>query len=169
MITIRKKLNPYLQRTLLFAALILMNSMFISNMSFAGIYKWVDDEGNVHYGQQRPNDASSQRMNVQQHPPRDTSSYKRPGQKDVNAKTDNAPANDSTKKEEKEPEKKKETKAEKKRRLAACKQTREKLTRMESIGRIRVVDKDGNTTYMSQKQKEERMAKDRKALAKHCQ
>ncbi|VAW61166.1 hypothetical protein MNBD_GAMMA08-3156 [hydrothermal vent metagenome] len=160
MITNKKKLNPYLKHIILFASLALMSSM-----SFAGIYKWVDDEGNVHYGQQRPKDASSQKMNVPQHAPRDTSSYKRPGQKDANAKTNNAQANGSAKKE---PEKKKETKAEKKRRLAACAQTREKLTRMESIGRIRVVDKDGNTTYMSQKQKEERMAKDRKSLAKHC-
>jgi len=136
MIKIRKNLNRHIQQTLLFSALIFMGSMFISSMSFAGIYKWVDDEGNVHYGQQRPKDASSQKMNVQQHAPRDTSSYKRPGQKDANAKTanaqtDNAQSNGSAKKA---PEKKKETKAEKKRRLAACAQTREKLTRMESIG-----------------------------------
>ena len=159
----RETINLPIRQIALFCMLLLSCSI-----SVAGIYKWVDEEGIIHYGQQRPADASSEKMDVQQYAPNDTSSYKRPGSKtDEEGKT----ANDETEKkaeEPVEPEKKKETAAEKKRRLAACAKARNNLSKMQSIGRIRSKDKDGNVTYMSQKQKEARMSQTKSLIAKHC-
>ena len=139
-------------------------------LSIAGIYKWVDDEGNVHYGQQRPADASSEKMDVQQYAPRDTSGYKRPADKSSDDNTDSAATDeaDNKKQEAEKPEKKVETAAEKKRRLMACSQARKNLSTMQSIGRVRSKDKDGNVTYMSQTQKEEKMSQAKSLIAKHC-
>jgi len=133
--------------------------------SFAGIYKWTDAEGNVHYSQQRPRDTSSEKMNVPQHAPTDTSTYKRPALQSNDSENKNA-ADDKQKSDE--PEEVKETKAEKKRRLAECEQVRQNLATMESRGRVRSKDKDGNTRYLSQQEKEDRMASSRKKLAKYC-
>lgn len=136
-----------------------------ANSFAAGIYKWVDEDGMVHYGQQRPNNTASKSMDVQLNAPVNTSTYNRSSNK-AGKQPDNtaqkAPRDNT------EPKKKKETKAEKKRRLAACVQARNNLTAMQSIGRIRAKDKDGNTSYLSQKQKEEKMKKTQDLIDKHC-
>jgi len=38
-------------------------SFFISNLSLAGIYKWTDDQGNVHYSDEAPDKAKSEILN----------------------------------------------------------------------------------------------------------
>jgi len=159
----RETINQPIRQIALFCIL-----SMACTVSIAGIYKWVDAEGNIHYGQQRPSNSSSEKMDVQQYAPRDTSSYKRPGS---NTDEEGKTANDDTEKkpeEPVEPEKKKETAAEKKRRLAACAQARSNLSKMQSIGRVRSKDKDGNVTYMSQQQKEAKMSQAKSLIAKHC-
>ncbi len=133
--------------------------LFLGSTScFAGIYKWVDKDGTVHYGQQRPQNTPSKSMKIQQYSPNGISNRKLTEQKQDNNKTGEA----------KEPKKKKETRAEKKRRLAACDQARRNLSAMKSIGRIRSRDKDGNTRYLSQKDKEAKMKKTQDLISKHC-
>jgi len=141
-----------------------------SSICLAGIYKWVDAEGNVHYGQQRPSDTPSEKMQVQKHAPQDVSTYNRPGSKKSGDQAKDAQADDTEKKPEAdaEPEKKKETAAEKKRRLAGCAQARNNLSTMESVGRVRSKDKEGNTTYLSQQQKEAKIKQARDLISKHC-
>lgn len=161
----RDTINQSIRQIALFGIL-----SFTCTISIAGIYKWVDAEGNIHYGQQRPADASSEKMDVQQYAPRESSSYKRPGSKSSDDNTDNVAPDEADKKdlEPAKPEKKVETAAEKKRRLAACAQARNNLSKMQSIGRVRRKDKDGNITYMSQTQKEAKMNQAKSLIAKHC-
>jgi len=134
------------------------------SVSVAGIYKWTDAEGNVHYGQQRPAGTSSEKMQVPQHAPIDKSSYKRPGQKSADEKTDKASAD----KKAEEPAEEKETKAEKKQRMANCEKVRKNLATMKSNSRIRSKDEDGNIRYLSDEEKQARMNKSQQALDKHC-
>lgn len=136
-------------------------TLSVSQIASAGIYKWVDEQGNVHYGEQRPQNTSSQKMQVQKYAPENKSTYKRPSY---------TPSTKSTNKntQDNPPEKKKETRAEKKKRLAACEKTRANLKMMEEIGRIRAKDKDGNTRYLSQKEKEAKMQKNREQISKYC-
>jgi len=138
-----------------------------SPISMAGIYKWTDAEGNVHYGQQRPTDTSSEKMQVPQHTPVNKSTYMRPGQKSADAKAGSEPDDAANKKTDK-PEEVKETKAEKKQRLADCEKVRKNLATMKSNGRIRSKDKDGNIRYLSDEEKQARMNKSNKTLEKHC-
>lgn len=145
--------------------------VFSSTSSLAGIYKWVDENGVVHYGQQRPKNAASKTMNVQRNAPVNASTYKRPGQTTDGKQNTANKTNDTAETNPEEgakPKKKKETKTEKKRRLAACAQARNNLTTMQAIGRIRSKDKDGNTNYLSQKQKDAKMKKTRDIIAKYC-
>jgi len=137
---------------------------------FSNIYKWVDEEGNVHYSQQRPAAKPSEKMKVNAHAPEDSSSYKRPT---LNKKADDAAQAEQTQengsdKNAEDDAPKVESAAEKKRRLAACAQARQQLATMQAKGQIRSRDKDGNTTYMSQEQKESRMKNIREAIAKQC-
>ena len=145
-------------------------ALIYSSPGMSNIYKWVDEQGNVHYGQQRPADASAEKMRVNSHAPRDTSSYKRPSldKKDKSEAAEGEGDDAEKSAENAAKEKKPMTPAEKKRNKAACEQARAQLSQMQSLGRVRSRDKDGNTTYMSQPQKEARMKKLREAIAKKC-
>lgn len=135
-----------------------------SSLCFAGIYKWTDEQGNVHYGQEKPMNKSAEKMNVQMHAPRDASSYKRPGAKDDSKTPETEKKDETAEKQKKAPE----TAAEKKRRLAACAQARKNLATMKSSGRVRSKDKDGNTSYLSDEQKQARMKSTQDLVTKHC-
>ena len=139
-----------------------------SSLCLAGVYKWVDEQGNVHYGQQKPIDQSVKKMDVQMHAPRDTSSYKRAGSKNEEGVEGEQDPEAKNKETEEKPKKKPETAAEKKRRLAACAQARKNLATMQSSGQIRSKDKDGNVGYLSDEQKQARIKSTRDLVSKHC-
>ena len=42
--------------------LLLMTMMIFANTSIAGLYKWVDNEGNIHYSQKRPANSQYKRL-----------------------------------------------------------------------------------------------------------
>lgn len=171
------KININTPLKLISQLIIGLSVVFSSSLCFAGIYKWVDEQGKTHYGQQRPSNTSVEKMDVQMHAPNDDSSYNRPGQK----KTDEDPENpddpntpDSEDKEadekkaEKPPEKPPESAAAKKQRLAACAQARKTLATMQAAGRVRSKDKDGNINYLSDKQKNSRIKTTRDLITKRC-
>lgn len=161
---IRKNLY-YVKNTLL--GMFILPLLFITE-SNAEIYKWVDADGTVHYGQQRPNNATAEKLDIQQEP---TTTF-HSGAKDTVKSEDTAqdedteqkPAEEAAKQEEKKPE----TAAEKKQRLEACARARKSLATMESIGRIRSKDAEGNYTYLSQQQKEAQMKQARDLIKKYC-
>ena len=149
-----------------------------STLCFAGVYKWVDGEGNIHYGQQRPADTQSESMDVQMHAPVSSSTYQKPGSEKPDDQAGDQ-KNDQTGKQEdgtqqkpqtaEEPVEKKETAAEKQRRLTACAKARKTLATMSSQGRVRSKDKEGNISYLSQEQKEAKIKQHKRLIAKHCQ
>lgn len=141
---------------------ILILPLLLTGESSAEIYKWVDAEGNVHYAQQRPNDADAEKLDIQQEP---TTTFRSGTNKPVKAEET---AQDGKQQPAVEEEKKAETPAEKKQRLAACAKARKALTTMKSIGRIRSKDADGNYSYLSQQQKEAKMKQARDLIKKYC-
>lgn len=139
--------------------------LFIAECN-AEIYKWVDAEGNVHYAQQRPRDADAERLDIQQEPSTTFRSGTKESVKPEETVQDGKqqPAEEPAAQEET----KVETPAEKKQRLAACARARKSLATMESIGRIRSKDAEGNYTYLSQQQKEAQMKQARDLIKKYC-
>ena len=145
-----------------------------STLCFAGVYKWVDAEGNIHYGQQRPAGTQSESMNVQMHAPVNSSTYNKPGSEkpdgQIGDQTGEKEGGTQPKPETAEkPVEKKETATEKKRRLTACAKARKSLATMSSQGRVRSKDKEGNINYLSQQQKEAKIKNHKSLIAKHCQ
>lgn len=134
----------------------------------AAIYKWVDADGNVHYAQQRPNDADAEKLDIQQEPSTTYHSGEKepvkPEEAAQNGEQEQEPAAEAPEEEEKKPE----TAAEKKQRLEACAKARKALATMESIGRIRSKDAEGNYSYLSQQQKEAQMQQARDLIKKYC-
>jgi hypothetical protein len=52
--------------------LLLTTMMIFASSAFAGLYKWVDNEGNVHYSQKRPLDKQFKRLKAPPPAPADS-------------------------------------------------------------------------------------------------
>ena len=126
----------------------------------AAVYKWVDDKGNVHYSEQKPTQSSAEKVRIDKAPPPSSSSYKKPSLKtkeDENNKDEsNTKANSNSAEIAKEKQK-------------LCAEARKDLELMQSTGRLRVKDKDGNITYMPEEDKAARIKRNQDRIKEYCQ
>jgi len=126
----------------------------------AAVYKWTDESGNTHYSQSRPADAKSKRMNIAPPPREDFSTYKKPSlnkKEGADDQSNKTAANDG-------PAGKKKSKG----NDPGCKAAKSNLKKLLSSGRSRTKDKDGNVSYMSDEQKQQRLKQERDFIAKNC-
>ncbi len=128
------------------------------------IYKWVDKDGTVTFGSQPPESTPAQRVNVDNYVP--------PAQPTTDGKADSKEADktgkekDKKKTEEAKQPAKPEIPAAEKRRL--CNQARQDLTALHAHGQIRQKDANGNVSYMSEQQKQNRINADNRDIQKYC-
>ena len=132
----------------------------------AGVYKWTDADGNVHYGSQRPADAPSERMKIETgiQPYADETTAK--DKKDETGKK----AEDEKKEEKKAeaPKPPEPPKLSRKEKQARCAQARKNLQTILSRGRVRVKDESGGSHHLTDKERSERIAREKKEVSKHC-
>lgn len=133
-------------RMLLLATLVI----FASSAS-AGLYKWVDDEGNVHYSQKRPQDQKYKRLKPPSPTPEDTKPlYQSTSNK---TKTSDVVATETAKNE--------------KIRADNCAAAKKNLNSYTLYRRIK--DKDGNVSYVDDKVRAQNIEKAKNAIAEFCQ
>ena len=147
-------------------ALLLSLSCLITTMAHAGIYKWVDEQGNVHYSQTKPTDQKSKKMKVNTRKPDSSSSYKRPSlKKDKEGEAGKAAEQQQGQAADKQqtsddvsPQQFKEM----------CETARKSLAAINATGRVRQRDKDGNVSYLSEEQKQERIKREQERVRRYC-
>lgn len=133
----------------------------------AQIYKWVDENGVVTFGDigHRPAQKPSESVNIRVAEP----SAGTPGKPDKTAKPgeENKPAGDKPA-DAKKPAENEQPKlsASEKRRL--CKQARDDLAVIQSRGQLRESDGKGNTTYLTEQQKQNRIKAINKDIREYC-
>jgi Domain of unknown function (DUF4124) len=129
----------------------------------AQIYKWVDENGHVYYGDR---------------PEADSTSLQIP----VDDDTAVAPANDVLTREEKrrrllesmqedryeKSERRAKEKAERERERRLCNQYRDRQRLYESAGRLYNLDRDGNRIYMSIDERDKSTRELQRNINKHC-
>jgi len=137
-------------------------SLLLQTSAIAGVYKWVDENGQVHYGA-NPGNTGAERVTIRQNEttkPRaiktdeDGKQTKGDGQN-----TDPAPA------EAKKPEEPKISKKEKRR---MCKEATSDIATIMSRGRMREINKKGEYIYLSEKQRQKRLSAARKKQREYC-
>jgi hypothetical protein len=138
--------------------------LFGATAAVAGkIYKWTDAEGNVHYGSEKPADAASEKMKV------DT------GKTGVNRGAD---ALDNLKQEvddeaqrvveEGIPEEPAVPALPAKEVKKRCQAARQDLATIQSRGQLRERDEKGNTRYVSDEEKQQRIKAAKKQVREYC-
>ncbi len=128
--------------------------------AYAAIYKWVDAEGNVHYGEQ-PVSQDAERLQIKIREPVKPAASE--DGKDADKETE-----DKDKKEEAKPEKTEPPKMSKKEKRARCKQAKGNLNTILTHGRLRERDKSGNSRYLTDEEKQRRLKTARKNVRKYC-
>lgn len=134
---------------------------FLPLATHASIYKWVDDEGNVHYSQQKPQNIKTEKMIVNSRAPENSSTYSKPSLK---KKEEEKQATDKEGKAavSEKPEKSAEERA------SLCKQSQDNLQALLSRGRIRQKDAQGNVSYMSEEHKQQRIKREQDRVKENC-
>ncbi len=131
--------------------------------SYAAVYKWIDENGDIHYSQSRPTNAQSKRMKIAPPPKEGKSTYKRPslGKKDA---TDKKNGEQNPDENNQQADRKKSSN----KQDPGCKTAKLALKTLLSHGRIRQKDSDGNVSYIPDDQKQQRIKQEKDFIKQNC-
>lgn len=124
----------------------------------ASIYKWVDENGQVHYGEQ-PVGIDAEKVKIR------TNETTKP--RPVN-KAENKKADAIAKEKEQASEEKKQEAISKKEKKKYCNEATSDLAAINSRGRMREINAKGEYTYLTEPQKQERIAAAKKKQSEFC-
>ncbi len=132
--------------------------------SYSGVYKWVDDDGQIHYSDQ-PNNPEAEKFTLR----KNTTTKARP----VN--TDEQDANGTTEEEADTPDasettepKMVEVERSKKEKRKLCNEAKEDIATISSRGRMREINEKGEYIYLPEEQRQKRLSTARKKQKEYC-
>lgn len=134
--------------------------LFIQSAPNAGVYKWVDEDGQVHYGE-KPGNTGAEEITIR------TNETTTPRQinKDEEEIAESDKKNKKQQAEAAEPEEPKISKKEKRR---LCNEAKSDLAAINSRGRLREIDEKGNYTYLTEQQRQQRISAAKKKQREFC-
>lgn len=136
----------------------------------AAIYKWVDEDGNVQYSAEKPQNTEAEKMRVTTQPPVDRSTYRRPGKDD--GKADDSKVAGTKDDKDKTPAEKRQDAAKKaesdKLKKEMCDEARQTLATIENNARVRIEDSEGNISYLSEAEVAARKKSEQERVNKYC-
>ncbi len=129
--------------------LLLTVMMIFATSASAGLYKWVDNEGNVHYSQKRPRDKQYKRLKAPAPTPQNTKLLY--STDDINNKQDVTES---------------EMKKNEELRELNCTRAKKRLSIYQVYSRIR--DKDGTIRNVSDEERSREIKKAQEAISDFC-
>ncbi|VAW54005.1 hypothetical protein MNBD_GAMMA05-1635 [hydrothermal vent metagenome] len=137
-------------------------SLLLHTSAIAGVYKWVDENGQVHYGA-HPGNTGAERVTIRKNDTTKPRAIKtdKDGKQAEGDGQDTDPATAEAKKPE-------EPKIPKKEKRRMCKEAKSDIASINSRGRMREINKKGEYTYLSEKQRQKRLSTARKKQRKYC-
>ncbi len=141
-------------------ALVCLMSMGLVTAQAAGVYKWVDEKGGVHFGD-IPGSSSASTVKVAPPPPPDASLLKRQeqGKKILQAGQDDRKA---------EEKKQAEAKVKEEENDAKCADLRARLKNYEEARYLYLTDKDGKQVIITDEQRKQSTAETKQAIEDSC-
>jgi len=131
-------------------ALLLTVMMIVASSAYAGLYKWVDNDGNIHYSQKPPRDHQFKRLK----PPAEVPKNRKPLYQSTSKKI-TAPNTTAS-----------ETKKNEELRAKHCANAKKRLNTYQVYRRV--LDGEGNITVVSDKERAENIEKAKKAISDFC-
>jgi len=148
----------YLRQSCLFFILLAFN-----HVSFADVYKWIDDEGKTHYSQQAPRNQQADIIKAPPPPARSADT----AQKEIDTLIEKQ---DGTfEKNEEKRRLAKEAAEEKEKNAEYCRINKHNLEQYQNNPGRRMIDSDGNVIEPNEDERLKKIADIQKRLADHCQ
>lgn len=129
--------------------------LFFQTPSYAGIYKWVDQDGQIHYGDQ-PVNPDAEKFSIRSN---DTTTPR------VIKKDEKKPDDKKSEQTAAEP---KEVELSKKEKSQLCKEATNDIASISSRGRTREINAKGEYSYLSEQQRQQRLTAAKKKQRKYC-
>ena len=143
---------------------VLMLLMFAGLLAAEKIYKWVDEDGQIHYSSQKPVDQEVEKIKVRQGP-KVTAPTASP-----ETESDNKVADSKEDAEADAAAKAQLAKADKVNRKKMCEQARNNLAALNATIRVNTIDeKTGQTVRMTDDQRVAAMKNAQQAIKEYCQ
>ena len=135
----------------------------------AGIYKWTDEKGNVHFGD-RPNNAAAKELSVNSELSNKSVKRTTPVESDEFTREEKRRRITDAMSEDREERKrqKKNDSIKRKNKQIQCARMKDKLRRVNRAAGLYNLDKDGNRVFVSHEDKNKSANNLKKAIAKQC-
>lgn len=154
-----------IRKTLLIVINTALLSLVIQLPSHAGVYKWVDENGQVHYGEQ-PGNNNAAKVEIRNNETTKARAIKTAEDgKNLKPKDGDTTQTDAEPVKPAEPEKPTISKKEKRR---LCQQAKSDIAAISSRGRMREINKKGEYIYLDEKQRQQRLAAAKKKQQEYC-
>ncbi len=141
--------------------------LLIQSPSSAGVYKWVDENGQVHYGE-KPMGADAEKITIRQNETTKPRVFKKAEDEgDKNSATEN-PDGKEDKEKAKQTAEPTEPTISKKEKRRLCNQAKSDIASIISRGRMREINEKGEYSYLSEKQRQQRLAAAKKQQREYC-
>lgn len=143
---------------------LLLLVVWTASASAAGVYKWVDEQGRVHYGERPPARTQAQEIAVKQAPPPPMPA------EDEAARRDNQQRLLRAFEEEREQKKaqKQKSQEEEAKRERQCAVARDRVRRYETAARVYDLDEQGNRRILSDEERAVTEQRARQEVARWC-
>ncbi len=155
---------PQITKYLLTALLALLVSVAPLSAGYAGVYRWVDEQGRVHFGDRPPPKSSSENVDIKNDPS--------PGAPAPNAEERRDKQQRLLRAWEEERQQRKEASAkakeDKKRQKQRCAVARDRLRTYKDASYLYDLDKDGNRKVISDADKQRAIRELEEAIKRHC-
>lgn len=132
------------------------------SQALAAMYKWVDQEGNVHYSQQPPPGASRERVAPPPPPPTGAEAESERLQQQLDA------LDERKAREQEAANERTERTLSAAERSARCEQARNTLATLQSRGRVRVRDAQGVYTRLDETERQAAIERAQQQIAEFC-
>ena len=136
----------------------IISAVILSSPANARVYKWVDEDGQVHYGEQ-PGSTQAEQVHIRTH---ETTTPRKIDQE----KLDKAEGKEKQKTETVEQPQEPKISKQEKRKL--CSEAKSDLAAIMSRGRMREVDDKGEYIYLTDEQRQQRISAARKKQKEFC-
>ena len=136
--------------------------LLIQSPILAGVYKWTDENGQVHYGEQ-PAGTDAEQIKIRHN----ETTKPRTITKAEDGNEEGAEGKDGENTAEPEPEWV-EVPVPKKEKRKLCNEAKSDITSINSRGRMREINKKGEYTYLTEEQKQQRLSAAKKKQREYC-
>lgn len=153
--------------SLTLATTLILALVWLTTADARGMYRWVDEQGNVHFSDQRPSGRDAERVGSERRMGPEAAD-ETPAQETTDDTEDEQRRQQQERYEQQMQENEKQREAADEHNRQLCERIEQELARLQQGGRFRAPGQSGDPEYLSDEQIQERIANNQRLLEEKC-